>query len=137
MKSPIVISNEDWNHLYMPQPREKKIGVREGVPEHKAAILPTGPKQKWTVSYKVYIEVIAPTYMEAVKLAEHVTGFDRTHLWVEMGEKQKDFPKLNGSHQSESNHRRVEPAPLSGPKIQRSTKSRKNKIRSRTHSKSR
>lgn len=137
MKTPVVISDEDWNNLYMNQgKRNKKLGFREGIPEHEALPTPQ-PNQKWTVAYKQYLEIIAPTYIRALEIAQQVTGLDRVHLYIEMGEKQKDYPKLNGSHQSESNNRRVEPTSLSGPKVQRSSKSRKNKIRSRSHSKSR
>jgi hypothetical protein len=154
MKTPVVISDKDWNNLYMPSKRNKKPGFRDGVPEHEAAPLPSGAQQKWTVAYKQYMEVIAPTYIKAVEAAELITGLDRVHLYIEMGEKQKDFPKVidrdlealdksmseyptNGNHQSESNNRGVEPTSLSGPKIQRSTKPRKNKIRARPHRKSR
>jgi len=149
MKTPVVISDKDWNNLYMPSKKNKKPGFRDGVPEHEAAPLPSGAQQKWTVAYKQYMEVTAPTYIKAVEAAELITGLDRVHLYVEMGEKQKDYPKpyvsegygfnepKNGNHQSESNNRGVEPTSLSGPKIQRSTKPRKNKIRARPHSKSR
>jgi hypothetical protein len=137
MKTPVVISDKDWNSLYMPSKRNKKPGFRDGVPEHEAAPLPSGAQQKWTVAYKQYMEVTAPTYIKAVEAAELITGLDRVHLYIEMGEKQKDYPKLNGNHQSESNNRGVVSTSLSGPKIQRSTKPRKNKIRARPHRKSR
>ncbi len=137
MKIPVVISDKDWNSLYMPSKRNKKPGFRDGVPEHEAAPLPSGAQQKWTVAYKQYMEVTAPTYIKAVETAELITGLDRVHLYIEMGEKQKDYPKLNGNHQSESNNRGMVSASLSGPKIQRSTKPRKSKIRARPHRKSR
>jgi hypothetical protein len=88
--TPVTISDEDWNRFCYPR-SEKKIGTREGVPEHLAMSLPA-KDQKWTVVYKVYSEVTAPTYQLAIKAAEELTGYTKDHLLIEMGDKQPDYP---------------------------------------------
>jgi len=135
--NPVTISDEDWNKLCYPRPKYIN-GHREGVPEHMAAPLPS-PEQKWTVCYKVYSEVIAPNYQEAIKAAEKLTGYSKDYLMIEMGEKQPGYPPpiLHGNNQSESPIRLLERRTIQKRQIQRSKKASAKKVSARKNHKSR